>query len=156
METTIKHTNIYFSEKIRELIFDIITFLFIILFVYTAASKIITFSEFVNVLRHSPLLGKVNLLVAYSIPSVEILLSVVLIVNKTKKIGLVLSLILMVIFTIYLIYMVSLGGKLPCMCGGVISMFTWKQHIWFNILFILIAISGLMIQKKNKVLLPKK
>lgn len=149
METTLNKRSIFhLSEKRREIIFDAITFIFIMLFIYTAASKIMTFASFEKVLGRAPLIGQFNTLIAYLIPTIESIISIILLFNSTKRIGLLLSLGLMIIFTIYLIYMISLGVPLPCHCGGVISLLTWKQHIAFNLVFIVLAILGLKIYRK--------
>ena len=149
METTIhKNKYIRLSDKKRELIFDLIAFAFIILFTYTAGSKLMIVKDFSNVLSMSPLIGDYSKFISYAIPIVEIVISILLIIQSTKRVGLLLSLALMLVFTIYLIYMISLGGKLPCHCGGVITKLTWNQHIIFNSFFIVLALFGLIIHKK--------
>jgi vacuolar-type H+-ATPase subunit I/STV1 len=148
METTFnKKPALSLSTKKREIIFDVITFIFIMLFVYTASSKFMTHESFMKVLGRSPLLGPFHVLLSYLIPAVEIILSGLLLLNKTKRLGLILSLALMLVFTVYLIYMINSGATLPCMCGGVVSLLSWKQHIFFNLGFIVLAIAGLRLHK---------
>lgn len=149
METTLNKKSVFrLSSEKKKLIFDVVSFAFIILFVYTATSKIMTFESFTKVLGRSPLLGHFNILIAYLIPTVELILSALLMLTKTKRIGLILSLILMIIFTVYLIYMINSGWPLPCLCGGVINFLTWKQHIFFNLIFIVLASIGLKLYKQ--------
>lgn len=138
------------SAKTREIIVDITVYLFIILFMYTAASKILTVKSFASTLAKSPLIGSYNMIVAYAIPIVEIIISIVLIFPFIRKAGLYASFLLMTVFTAYLAYMVLSGNKLPCHCGGVISTMTWQQHIWFNLGFVALAIIGLTINGKKK------
>lgn len=38
----------------------------------------------------------------------------------------------------------------PCHCGGAISRLTWVQHIWFNIMFILMAQIAIYLTVKKK------
>jgi hypothetical protein len=136
------------SLKVRSIISDIAAYPLLALFVYTATSKILTINTFSSTLAKSPLIGNYHLIVAWAVPLIEIGISMLLIIAATRKLGLYSALALMGIFTLYLVYMVSSGAKLPCQCGGVISAMTWQQHIWFNALFLLIAITGIRIHKK--------
>jgi hypothetical protein len=129
---------------------DIAVYLLLTLFMYTAASKILTINAFSSTLAKSPLIGSYSLLVAWLIPIIEIIVSILLIISGTRKLGLYASLVLLGIFTLYLVYMVSSGTKLPCHCGGAISTMTWQQHIWFNVAFLLIAITGIRLHKNKE------
>ena len=127
---------------------DIAAYLLLALFMYTAASKILTINAFSSTLAKSPLIGSNSLLVAWLIPIIEIIVGILLIITGTRKLGLYASLVLLGIFTLYLVYMVSSGTKLPCHCGGAISTMSWQQHIWFNLGFIVLAVTGLVANKK--------
>lgn len=147
METTFNKSSIFrVSAKQKENIFELITYLFIALFVYTASSKIMTHDKFATMLGKSPSIGAYNEMLSWLIPGVELVISGVLLISRTKRLGLMLSLGLMVIFTVYLIYMVSLDVKLPCLCGGVVEMLSWRQHIVFNAVFIALAFFGLKLR----------
>lgn len=149
METIVnKRPLLRLSDKNREIIMDIAVYLFIMLFMYTAASKLLTIKSFASTLAKSPLIGSLNFVVAWFIPIIEIMISIVLIIPSLRKPGIYAALLLMSTFTLYLIYMVCSGVELPCHCGGVISSMTWQQHIWFNLGFISLAITSLVIQKK--------
>lgn len=149
METALnKRSTFQLSAKTREFIMDIAVYLFIILFMYTAASKLLTIKSFAATLAKSPFIGHLNNVVAWAIPVVEIIISLVLIFPAVRKTGMRAALLLMTVFTLYLTYMIFSGTKLPCHCGGVISSMSWQQHIWFNLGFIALAIVGLATQKK--------
>lgn len=136
--------------KFRPIISDTAAYLLLALFMYTAANKILTINTFSSTLAKSPLIGSYSLVVAWLIPIIEIIVSLLLIVAATRKLGLYASLALLGIFTVYLIYMVSSGTKLPCHCGGVISTMTWQRHIWFNAAFLIIAVIGIKMHKNKK------
>jgi len=149
METTsIRWSKQQLSVEARELIMDITVYLFIVLFMYTSASKLFTIKAFASTLAKSPLIGDLNFALAWMIPVIEIIISILLIIPSLRKTGLWASLLLLIAFTIYLVYMVFSGIKLPCHCGGVINALTWPQHIWFNISFIVLAVIGLKINKQ--------
>jgi uncharacterized membrane protein YphA (DoxX/SURF4 family) len=148
METLLnKRSHFGLSHKTTIIIADVIIYSFVILFTYTATSKIQSFKSFTLVLGKSVLIGEYNTLVAWVVPSLEIVISALLILPATRKWGLFSSLVTMVIFTMYLIYMINSGSQLICTCGGVLSSLTWKQHIWFNGFFIALALIGLKLYK---------
>lgn len=143
-----KQPGFKLSEKTRRNIVELIISLFILLFMYTAAAKLMDLKSFASTLAKSPLIGKLNWVVAWSIPGLEMIITVFLILPGTKRTGLYASLLLMTVFTLYLSYMVLSGSKLPCHCGGVISTMSWQQHIWFNLGFIGLAIAALTANQK--------
>lgn len=131
---------------------EIICGLLILLFVYTAVSKLLSYKSFVAVLDQSPLMqGKAGI-VGWLLPVVELCVSLLLFLSSTKELGLYLSFGLMVLFTAYIAYMVLFTPHLPCSCGGVIKQLSWKQHLAFNTFFILIASIGIwLFRKENSV-----
>lgn len=63
--------------------------------------------------------------------------------------GFALSTILMVAFTLFILFGV-LGWyeKRPCGCGSVISGLSWNQHLWFNLVFLLVSVVGWWLRMK--------
>jgi hypothetical protein len=131
------------NQHSQNIITEIIAALYIFLFVYTAVSKLITHDQFAAVLSASPLLGSVSVLISWMIPLIELLIAVLLFFPTSRRLGLKMSLYLMLAFTIYIAYMIAFTPKLPCACGGVISSLSWTGHLLFNLLFILLAFLGL-------------
>jgi hypothetical protein len=130
---------------------EIIAALFILLFVYTAISKILDYNTFWFVLSQSPLFGdKKAVIVARYLPMMELLIAILLFIPFTRKLGLWFSLLIMTVFTAYLFYIIYFTKHLPCSCGGVLENLTWKQHLLFNILFILLALTALWLSKRKK------
>ena len=136
--------------KTRNLTIEIISALFILLFLYTAISKLLDFRSFSQVLHTSPLIGNMSTFVAIGLPLAEIVVVALLFFPKTRLWGFYGSFVLMTAFTIYLAYMILFAPKLPCSCGGVISKMTWKQHLYFNIFFWLLSLTGIALKRKNK------
>ena len=148
METTLnKESKWQLSEGTKRIIVDVIVYLFLALFVYTAYSKFKTIEDFKSILSHSPLIGRYGAFIAWSIPVLETVISLFLVIPNLKKIGLYASMFIMIFFTLFLTYGIFSGSKLPCNCGGVISMMTWTQHIWFNLVFIMLAIIGVRLYR---------
>jgi hypothetical protein len=134
----------------RKLIAEMIGGLFILLFLYTALSKLSEIALFRLVLRSSPLISGYANLVSILIPASEILVSLLLFIPGTRRWGLYASFLLMLIFTLYLVYMISFTTALPCSCGGVISQLSWKQHLVFNIAFTLLSFAGIRFNRSPR------
>jgi len=133
----------------RNTIVDIISALFILLFVYTSLNKFMEINTLKLVLKDYPLIGKYHNIIAWGLPVMEILISLLLFLPRTRLTGLYGSLALMSTFTLYLIYMLSFTTKFPCTCGGMLQKLTWPQHLLFNIVFILLSIWAILLVKRR-------
>jgi hypothetical protein len=88
---------------------------------------------------------------AYIIPITEMLACLLLLFNKTKKAGYYFSLLLLTLFTGYIVYILKVyPHNLPCVCGGVISLMSWKQHLLFNFFFVLITVRAIYLMHKQQ------
>lgn len=134
----------------KAIILEGIIILYIILFLYTGISKIIDYSVFKEQIATSPLLMPFAKSIALSIPWIEFLITLLLIIPKWRLKGLYASLSLMTIFTIYIISILLFNKELPCSCGGVIEQLSWTQHILFNSLFIALGVLGIIIERQNR------
>ena len=133
----------------RNLIIEIISSLLILLFVYTAISKLLDYNNFKTVLSRSPLIGSKATIVALALPITEALVSVLLFIPRTRLWGFYGSVTLMSVFTLYLGYMINFTPKLPCSCGGVLKQLNWNQHLVFNIFFLALSVTGLVLERKR-------
>ena len=141
------------QNNLSPILIECISALLILLFVYTATSKLIAHNSFVFTLSQSPLLQQYSIPLSWAIPLTEMLISCFLFIPRLRKTGLLFSAFLMTAFTIYISYMIAFTPRLPCSCGGVIKSLTWKEHLLLNISFIVIAVFGWIMIKKNKILL---
>ena len=138
--------------QIRQIyiLIEIISVLLICLFVYTGISKLNEHNNFQGVLSQSPLIGAMSNFLSWLIPILELFTALLLFFPFARKWGLFISLILMTIFTLYVFYMIVFIPHLPCSCGGVIKLLTWKEHLLFNIFFSVIALLGISLYKKTQ------
>lgn len=134
---------------LRKAFLETICLLFILLFVYTAVSKFLDYENFRAVIGQSPLITRFAPVLAIVVPVAEIVIALLLIVPAWRRAGLYASFAMMVLFTAYIIVLVTLSERIPCSCGGVISRMTWKQHLYFNIIFVLLALSGMWLYTKQ-------
>ena len=130
---------------------DIICGLLILLFVYAAFSKLLAFVQFRFVLSRAPLTGNYSTLFAVLIPTIELIIAALLIMPSSSNAGLISAISLLMVFTTYLVFMVLTDPNLPCSCGGLIQQLSWKQHIAFNILFIVFGMAGIYFQRHTSI-----
>lgn len=135
------------SQKTKDRIANLIRYLCLFLFVYTAYSKTVDHNRFMEGLKNVNMLRSNAELISYLVPGLEMLVALLLIIPNTVKTGLIAFLSMMIVFTGYIIVAMILEPHLPCNCGGAIESLTWIQHIWFNIVFIISAIIALRISK---------
>lgn len=139
-----------FLSKRRNIIIEIISALFIVLFVYTAMSKLSDYRFFVAQLNTHPGIGPYANTLAWLVPTAELLIVAMLMIPRTKIMGLYSSLAIMTAFTIYLLLMLKYGENLPCSCGGVIKYMTWREHVAFNSGFIILALFALWLRQSRR------
>lgn len=128
---------------------EIICSLLILLFIYSSLSKLSDYDRFTVQLSKSPFITSISNFVAWSIPTIEIVISLLLVIKRTRLIGLYASFFLMSLFTFYLIIMLNLSYYIPCSCGGVLENLSWNQHVVFNAFFIIIAGAGVLLKAKK-------
>ncbi|NML21080.1 hypothetical protein HHL16_09360 [Pseudoflavitalea sp. G-6-1-2] len=130
----------------KETITEAICALLIILFLYTGVNKMWDYNEFKTQMGRSPFIGELNGFIAAALPAGEMLLSLLLVIKKTRYIGLYLSFLLMGMFTGYIWLMLTYAPDLPCSCGGILAAMDWKDHLYFNAGFTVLAAIGMLLQ----------
>ena len=132
---------------------DAVIGLFIALFLYTAVSKLLDYRSFYATMDIMPSLKGRAFILAPAVIVSEIIISCMLMIPALRLLGLCFSFALMFVFTVYLMFAVAKGYSLPCSCGGVLRQLSWKQHVLFNMTFIVLAMSGILSYLKQKHLL---
>lgn len=125
------------------------------LWVYASLSKLADFQKFGVQLGQSPLLTPFGKWIAFGIPSIEIILSILLAFPKWRLKGLYGSFALMALFTGYIIVITQFSQDVPCSCGGVLQHLSWVQHLWFNAFFLMLSLAGIFLQIKESYPHPK-
>ena len=129
----------------RRFIIEIISLLFVFLFVYAAGSKLIDYQKFAVQLGQSPMLTRWASLLAWFIPAIELVVAIMLIFSATQKVALYAALNLMVVFTAYIVIVTNFSPFVPCSCGGVLERLGWTEHLIFNGAFIVFAIVAIIL-----------
>lgn len=133
----------------RKPLIEIICALLIFLFAYTGVSKLLDYQIFRRQLGQSPFITSYASSLAWTLPIGEIIIAGMLSFNRTRLQGLYLSFFLLCLFTFYLVAMLQLSYFIPCSCGGVLQLLSWQAHIILNIIFILLATAGTLLQPKQ-------
>ena len=118
---------------------EIISYLFLILFTYAAFSKLATYETFLVQLGQSPLLSVFAGWVSWIIPALEIIIAILLMINRTRFFALAASFTLMGMFTAYIYIILNYSDFVPCSCGGILEKMSWKEHLYFNLAFCFLA-----------------
>lgn len=129
------------------------SYFFILLFCYASISKIMDFDNFQFQIGQSPLLSSFATVISYGILAVELMVSILLIFESTRRAGLYLSFTLMVIFSLYIYIILNYSDFIPCSCGGILEKMGWRTHLAFNLVTVALSATAILIQhsilKKN-------
>lgn len=129
---------------------EVIRYLFIILFIYAAVSKLLEYQQFLVQLGQSPMLSAYAEAVSIAVPVLEIITALLLIIPAFRLTGLLVSFNLMIMFTVYIIIILNFTDFIPCSCGGVLEELGWTEHLIFNVFFIILASTGSYLYVKTQ------
>ena len=130
---------------------EVIAGVLVLLFVYTAASKLVDREAFEYQISKQPLPEWFNDLLVWALPIAELTTSLVLLPRATRKIGMLISFVLMMCFTVYVgLAVLNVFGEVPCSCGGVLQSLSWEAHLVFNVVFLGIATVGWWIVRSDQ------
>ncbi|MDR6785246.1 putative membrane protein YphA (DoxX/SURF4 family) [Pedobacter africanus] len=125
----------------------VISHSFILLFLYAASSKLLEYDKFTVNIGQSPMLTAYAGVLAWLVPAVEVVLSVMLVFTGLRLYGLFASFSLMVMFTTYIFTVLHFMEDMPCACGGVLEKLSWDAHLVFNIGFVVLAGIGAVLEQ---------
>ncbi|SDL77304.1 Uncharacterised protein [Sphingobacterium mizutaii] len=146
MKTTTRHQKQLKRERTT---FNIVIVLLLLLWIPVSIDKIIDFPAFKEGIIRQPFSDTLGYILIYTLPALELIIVLALVMEKFHKAGLVLSTILMTAFTSYIaVALMGAWEKLPCGCGTVISGMSWTQHLLFNIFFLTLSGWGLYLWYK--------
>jgi uncharacterized membrane protein YphA (DoxX/SURF4 family) len=133
----------------KDWIIEIVSALFIVLFVYAAAVKLMDYDKFRLQLGQSPVLTAFTGIIVWLVPAIEVIIAMLLLTRRFRLAGLYASFSLMVMFTAYIVVITRFSEYVPCSCGGVLEKLSWDQHLVFNIGFVLLASIAIVIYPKD-------
>jgi putative oxidoreductase len=130
-------------KHLKPYLLEITVFLLVLLWVYTASSKLMDFHRFRAQMHNQTIPRTLADLLIYTLPAIEIAAALLLLFRKTRLTGFYVSAILLFLFTVYIgLVLINYFGRVPCSCGGVIQIMNWRTHFMFNIFFLLLTVYG--------------
>src|SRR6185437_6181136 len=135
----------------RSMLAEIITYFFILLFLYTGVSKLADIHIVREQLLSAPLVGSPLLanIITWALPIFEILLAIALFIPRFSLKALYVTLALMSAFMIYVIVILSMDSHIACSCGGIIEDLSPKQHVLFNAACVILCTIALAILRRQ-------
>ncbi|OJV51000.1 MAG: hypothetical protein BGO31_11070 [Bacteroidetes bacterium 43-16] len=131
--------------SVRKILSEIFVYFIALLWLYTSVYKFLQLDNGIEQLSNSPFVAPFATWFGYGLPIIELALCVLLLFSTTRKYALYGSIALLTVFTIYIIVILNFyRSEVPCTCGGIISKLSWKNHIYFNLTFILMGILALV------------
>lgn len=143
-----KQSRTGMSDRTRRVLVDVICYLFVLLFLYAATNKLLEHDKFLLQMSKSPIITDYASILVWAVPSIEIIISIMLLVNRTILPGLFSAFTLMALFTAYIYAILNFSDNIPCSCGGVLQKMSWNQHLIFNCVFVALAVVGILLQTK--------
>lgn len=85
----------------------------------------------------------------YTLPSLHLATALLLVTDRYRRIGLLLSSILMTVYTGYIaLALLGAWGKPPCNCGLAIPSMGWLPHLFFNLFFMAVSVMAYILYNK--------
>ena len=135
--------------KTRTLFFNAVCLLFITMFIYAAVSKWLDFDVFEIHMKRQPFPPSVTPFLIWGLPPTEVVVSILLMLDKTRSLGLKIATGMMVLFSGYiLLAKMHFFGDIPCSCGGALTKLTWTQHLFFNLFFVIAGAIAILLMRK--------
>jgi hypothetical protein len=132
----------------KSIIIEIISILFALLFLYAAAIILINYAFFKVQIGVYPVLKPIAPFIVWFIPISEIIVFSLLLFPAWRLRGLYGALALMILLTGYVVGILTLSKRQPA--GLVVPEFlSWHQQLAFNIFFLVLAIIGIVLQRKS-------
>lgn len=116
----------------------------VLLFVYAALSKLLTFSDFDQQLHNQSFPSWLADFLLYFLIPAEIITALLLCFKRTIISGLLFSSALLLAFTSYIaMVMLHFWDRVPCSCGGILNQMGWTTHLIFNSFFLILNLLAL-------------
>lgn len=141
------------KPSISNLSLRIIAFALIMLWVPVTIDKFWNLGEFHATLLNQPFPNWWARILYWLLPLLELLIVIFLVWPKRKlqHWGMLLSTILLIVFTSYIaLGLLNVFDQRPCGCGSVLKSMTWEQHFWFNLFFLFLSGTGAYLTFHNE------
>ncbi len=132
------------TMRTKNLIAETIIFLLLLMWAYTFASKVLDFDTFRRQINGAYLLSSMGSALPYCLQLLHLLLVLLLLKKSWRKIGLITSLSVLLLYTGYLIYILKFAPSIPCSCISLFRGLNWNDQLWINLAVLTLNIIGLI------------
>ena len=139
-----------YTIRYKKLLVEIICLLYILLFVYAACTKLIAYDTFRVQLGQSPILTSISSWFVWMVPAAELVIAGMLVVPRLRLMALYAAFSLMTMFTAYIFIILTYSPFVPCSCGGILEKMGWEEHLVFNSVFVLLALTGILLLSRKQ------
>ncbi|WP_343319331.1 MauE/DoxX family redox-associated membrane protein [Sphingobacterium multivorum] len=141
----------YSRKHPQEFVLQVLTYALLCLWIYVGSKKVFTYAEFRASMIRQPFADQYGIMLSYILPAVELATGILFIFEGTKRLGFWLTLILMLVFSGYVILALrDTWGNIPCDCILEFPI-SWKAHLWVNGLITIACIVALLLDRKIKI-----
>jgi putative oxidoreductase len=134
----------------RKMIVEVIAFLLMLLFLFASVSKWLAFRTFTNDINNQPFPNGLTPWIIYSVPPLQVAITLSLMFERTRTFGFYASLILMSVYSLYTsAVLLNLFDYVPCSCGGIIRNLSWSRHLILDLFFVAISIAGILLRRNR-------
>lgn len=146
----------YIRKHPQEFVLQVLTFALLCLWIYVGSKKVFTYAEFRASMIRQPFADQYGIVLSYILPAVELATGILFIFEGTKRLGFWLTLILMLVFSGYVILALrDTWGSIPCDCILEFPI-SWKAHLWVNGLITIACTVSLLLDRKIRISHQKK
>lgn len=140
MESISNH-RLVSQRKFKAVFLRSATAVLALLFFYTAISKLLNMEEFGKQLANQNIPDWSVLPLLWLIPYGELVITFLLIFERTRWMGLYGSAFFMLLFTGYIgLVLLNVFDRIPCNCAGIARSMSFSTHFFFNLFFLIISI----------------
>lgn len=116
----------------------LIVFMLATLFLYTGFSKLLYPEQLYHTIKRITVFAPAAEAVTLFVPLIQIAVACLLLLPPLREAGMLLSCMLLLVFTAYTGFVVIAADQRPCTCAGIIESLSWKQHFSINTLLLLL------------------
>jgi len=140
--------------KIKEKLTQVTAAVIAVMFFYAIVVKMSDYQQAFWDMHNQVFSENVAAILTWLIPVIEFLLIILLLYKPQTVVGLWGALLLLTTFSLYIVLAkYNFFDRTPCSCGGILgSGSTYNGQLWFNLAFIILAITALVLHYN---LLPK-
>lgn len=143
----------------KKVLIEVFSSMLILLFLYTSISKWLDWKNFNYEIYNQPFPNWLTPIITWGVTIGMVALAVGLMFERTQLKALWGSLVLMLLFTVYIAaILLNLFHRIPCTCAGVFAKLNWTEHLLFNLFFVVITAIAILLKKnkRNDLVLPSK